>query len=91
MKKILTTAILALALGVSTISYAGVSTFGVDTSEINRTEVKNQIKSDPVETSHMGFYTSDKGNEVESVPGGNDLDEVYILVFGVKINTGSKI
>ena len=91
MKKVLTTATLALALGVSTISYAGVSTFGVDTSEINRTEVKQQIEFDLVETNHMGFYTSDKGNEVESVPSGNDLDEEYILVFGVKINTGSKI
>ena len=50
MKKILTTAALALALGVSTISYAGVSTFGVDTSEINRTGVTDQIKSNSVET-----------------------------------------
>ena len=91
MKKILTTATLALALGVSTVSYAGVSTFGVDTSEINKTEVIDQVKSDTVETSHMSFYTSDKVNDIESSPSGNDSDEEYILVFGVKINTGSKI
>jgi len=63
----------------------------VNTSEIKGTEVKNQIKFDPVETSQMGFYTIDKGKEIKSLPSGNDSDEEYILVFGVKINTRSKI
>lgn len=91
MGKILTTATLALALGVSTISYAGVSTFGVDTSEINRTVVTDQINSDTVESSYMSFYTSDKGNEVKSLPSGKEADKEYYYVFGVKIDSGSNI
>ncbi len=63
----------------------------MNSSEIKGTEVRNQIKFDPVETSHMGFYTSDKGKEIKSLQSGNDSDEEYILVFGVKINTRSKI
>ena len=91
MKKILTTATLALTLGVSTISYAGVSTFGVNTSEINRTGVTDQIKSNSVETGHMSFYTSDKGNEVERSPSGKDADKEYYYVFGVRIDPKSII
>jgi hypothetical protein len=87
MKKLLTSAALAVSLGLSSLSFADTNVFGVHTP-ITKNEVSDQISGSYVEKDHISFYLNAK----DSVESGsikqarqNDSADNGYYVFGVKI------
>ena len=85
MKKLLTITIVAAAMAVPSISFAGTNVFGVDT-DAKKPGVTSQVSGGRVEQDHNSFYTTDKRtNNVRSSTGTQQVDIDALRVFGVQI------
>lgn len=91
MKKLLSLAILSLAILIPSTSFANVNVFGVETP-VAKNEVRDSFKGGQVETDFISFYIRSNDEAVES---GNKVSntvsvEESIMVFGVKIPAADK-
>lgn len=88
MNKLLTTAAVALTLGLSTISFADANVFGVDVP-VKKNQVRSQVKGSYVESDHISFYLNSvdrkENRSSENKKQKFSAEEGY-NVFGVKIN-----
>lgn len=88
MNKLLTTAGVALTLGLSTVSFADTNVFGVNVP-VTKNQVSNQVKGSYVESDHISFYLNSvdrkeqraSENKKQKISAGEGYN-----VFGVKIN-----
>ncbi len=85
MKKLIAIAVLGLALGFSSLSFA-FDHMDLNTKPIARNGIKNEIKGGYVEKDFTSFYTSQKtANLTALVTADQKSDDVYISIFGVQI------
>ena len=90
MKKLITVGALGLMLGFTTLPFADTQVLGVNTPV--EKEINDHIKGSYVESDHTSFYTTKKGlNKVDYSVGNNEDVSDSIIVFGVRVSSGSKI
>jgi hypothetical protein len=87
MKKLLTITALGLSLGISSLSFADTTIFGVGTS-VTKSKVSKQIRGKKIELNNSSFYLDSKNRSVvksvEARQENSKDNERYI--FGVKVN-----